>query len=73
MTPLLENFDFGKLSLDDRLLLIGRIWDTIDPQNEAIPVPQWHLELIRERIAADEANPQGRSNWEDFKRELLGE
>ncbi len=73
MLPTFDNVDFTQFSVEQRLNLIGRIWDSIDPEQNAIPVPAWHRELLEERMAAEAASPSKLTPWADLKRELLGE
>ena len=37
---------------------------------EQVPVPEWHLKIIRERMAKYEANGFVGRTWEEFEKEL---
>ena len=66
--------ELSSLSVEDRLRLLDEIWESLSASPEQIPLPEWHLEEIRRRVAAFEAdgNP-GRPAEEvfaDLKRRL---
>ena len=58
------------LSVEQRLELIGELWDSIPDSFEALPVPEWHLEELERRLAAADANPDTAIPWEEVKRRL---
>ena len=45
-----------ELSVEERLPLLGRLWDSLLDSGPP-PVPAWHQDIIRQRIAAAGANP----------------
>jgi putative addiction module component (TIGR02574 family) len=44
--------DFSKLSIAERLELMDQIWDSLTPQSETVPLPDWHVAEVRRRLAA---------------------
>lgn len=46
----------SKLTPDERLELAMDLWDSLTPDD--LPTPQWHLDLLRERLAEDERDPE---------------
>jgi len=44
------------LSVDQRLELIGLLWDSIP--DEELPLPDWHRQELERRLQAAETNPQ---------------
>ena len=58
------------LTVEQRLELIGELWDSIPDSLEALPVPQWHQEELDRRLAAADANPDAAIPWEEVKRRL---
>lgn len=46
------------------------IWDIIAAVPEEMPIPQWHLELVEERLNSH--NPQKVDSWDEVKPQLLG-
>ena len=58
------------LSIEQRLELIGELWDGIPDSIEALPVPDWHREELDRRLAEADANPDAAIPWEEVKRRL---
>lgn len=58
------------LSVEQRLELIGELWDSIPDSLESLPVPEWHLEELERRLAAADANPETAIPWDEVKRRL---
>ena len=58
------------LSVEQRLELIGELWDGIPDTVEALPVPEWHIEELERRLAAADASPDTAIPWEEVKRRL---
>jgi putative addiction module component (TIGR02574 family) len=58
------------LSVEQRLELIGELWDSIPDSLDAVPVPTWHQEELGRRLAAAEEDPAGAVPWEEVKRRL---
>ena len=58
------------LTVQQRIELIGQLWDGIPDSIEALPVPDWHREELARRLALAEANPDAAIPWEEVKRQL---
>ncbi len=65
----LEQFGIDRLSPQQRLELIGLIWDSI-PAGIPFTPPDWHLRELEQRIAAADTNPNAAESW-DVVRERL--
>jgi putative addiction module component (TIGR02574 family) len=48
---------FAALSKADQIEYLQRLWDAISEQPGDVPVPESHLELARERLAAYRRDP----------------
>ncbi|HEX5716691.1 MAG TPA: addiction module protein [Thermoanaerobaculia bacterium] len=48
---------FDELSADEKIVYVQALWDRIEAPRENEPVPDWHLEIVRERLAEYEADP----------------
>lgn len=58
---------FDELSADEKLAYIQSLWDYVAARPEDAPVPEWHLQLVRERVAEYEADPEaGNLSLEEF-------
>ena len=62
----------NELTLDERLALLGRVWDSLLDAGPP-PIPDWHRPILRERIAAADADPQASIPADELFRELLGD
>jgi putative addiction module component (TIGR02574 family) len=60
---------FDTLSVDQKVEYVESLWDSILEHSD-IPVPEWHLELIRERLAAYKADPSAGRPWDEVRAEL---
>ena len=58
------------LSVQQRLELIGELWDSIPDSLDALPIPEWHREELERRLAAADADPEAAIPWEEVKRRL---
>lgn len=65
MSMTLEQFGADQLSVDDRLKLIELLWDSI-PADIPVAPPAWHIDELKRRMAAAEANPNDFEAWEDL-------
>jgi putative addiction module component (TIGR02574 family) len=58
------------LSVEQRLELIGELWDSIPDSVDELPVPDWHREELERRLAAADAEPDAAVPWEQVKKRL---
>jgi putative addiction module component (TIGR02574 family) len=58
----------SSLSPADRLELIGKVWDTLTPDD--IPITAAKRALLDERLADMEAHPHDQSPWPEVKARL---
>lgn len=58
------------LSVEQRLELIGELWDGIPDSLDALPIPEWHREELERRLAAADADPEAAIPWEEVKKRL---
>ena len=66
--------DLVQLSVSERLELMDEIWASLEPEADALPLPEWHVAEIRRRLAAFAAdgNPGRTADeiFEELKRRL---
>jgi len=61
---------FDELTADEQIEYVQELWDYIvDSRSDEISIPDWHRELIKERLARE--NPEEGISWEEFEKELL--
>ena len=58
-----------RLPPDERIELLGDAWDAIAVSPDEVPVPEWHLEVLKKRLA--DPNPKYVS-WEEVRERLTG-
>jgi putative addiction module component (TIGR02574 family) len=58
------------LTVEQRLELIGKLWDSIPDSLDELPVPNWHRQELERRLAAADADPDAAIPWEEVKRRL---
>lgn len=61
------------LTVDQRIELIGELWDSIPDSVEALPVPDWHREELERRLAKADADPEAAIPWDEVRKRLRGE
>lgn len=62
---------FNDLSADEKIEYVQALWDSIEGPSESEPVPDWHLEVVRERVARHRAHPEEALPWEEVRDELI--
>jgi putative addiction module component (TIGR02574 family) len=67
----LEQFGLDRLSPDERLELLGLLWDSLG--EATFTPPEWHIRELERRRAAAEANPSAGIPWDEFKTRWLGQ
>ena len=55
---------FDDLSVDEKIDYVQSLWDRIAASPDTIPVPDWHREILDERLKDLEANPAAVEGWE---------
>ena len=70
MSQTLEQLGIDRLSVPDRLDLIGQIWDSIDAGEDVPPIPDWHRRELDRHLAAADADPGAGIPWEVVKARL---
>lgn len=61
---------FDELPIDQQIEYVQSLWDRIAASPEQVPVPDWHREILDERLKDYEANPDAGESW-DVVRERL--
>ena len=62
---------FDDLDIDEQVNYVQALWDRIAAKEDRVPVPGWHREILDERLADLEANPDAGRSWEDVRADLL--
>lgn len=59
-----------RLTLHERLALAERLWDSLLVAGAAVPVPEWHGQLLAERLDAEAADDDPGESWADVRRRI---
>ena len=60
-----------RLPVAERLRLIEELWDSLDAEADALPMPDWHREELDKRLAAHERDPSAGKPWDEVKAGIL--
>ena len=64
---------FDAPSVDEQIDYVQSLWDHIATKPEQIPVPDWHRQILADRLAAHHADEDQGKNWEEFEKDLTAE
>lgn len=62
---------FDELPVDEKVRYVEALWNRIAATPEAVGVPDWHRQILRERLADYRSNPKNSRSWDDIRDELL--
>lgn len=63
-------FAIKNLSIAEKLALMERIWDDLSREQENIPSPDWHGDLLAERIKDVKEGRTDFVEWDEAKQRL---
>jgi putative addiction module component (TIGR02574 family) len=72
MSPTMEQLGIDRLSSEDRLQLIGEIWESLTPIDQ-LEIPESHRQELDRRLAAADADPSAGRPWGEVRARLRGE
>lgn len=61
---------FDELALDEKLHYVATLWDRIVAVQDALPLSQAQQQLVRERLAAHQADPDTAKPWSEVRAEI---
>jgi len=61
---------FDELSAEDKIDYVQSLWDRLSATPEKIPVPDWHKQIVNERLAAYRANPDEGRTWDQAQKSI---
>ncbi len=61
---------FDDLPVDEQIDFVQSLWDRIAATSEQVPVPEWHRQIIRERLAVYNASPSAGRLWTDVRTDI---
>jgi len=71
MVNTVESLGIDRLSFDERVALVGQIWDSIAAEAERAPLTDAQKHEVDRRLAAHAANPSAAVPWEEVEARIL--
>lgn len=63
--------EIHQLPLREKLQIMEAIWEDLRAHADALPVPQWHKELLDARLKAFKEGREKSLSWAEVKQSLL--
>jgi putative addiction module component (TIGR02574 family) len=63
--------EIHQLPLSEKLQIMEAIWEDLRSQADALPVPDWHKNLLDARLKAVEEGREPVLDWDEVKHSLL--
>ncbi len=57
---------------EDRLALVEALWDSLAADPRSVPVPEWHMEILAERLDEAGRDDDPGESWETVRRRVEG-
>lgn len=64
---------FDELPVEEKVLYVEALWDRIAATPEEVGVPDWHRQLLSERLAEYRSDSKAGRPWREVRDELLSE
>jgi putative addiction module component (TIGR02574 family) len=61
---------FDDLTPEEKVSYVGALWDRIVAEQERLPISEAQRALLRERLAAHEANPSAARPWSEVRDDI---
>ena len=61
---------FDDMSVAEQIEYVQTLWERIAASPDDVPVPDWHREVIRERVKQLEADPAQGRPWAEVRRDI---
>jgi putative addiction module component (TIGR02574 family) len=62
---------FDELPVEDKVEYVEALWDRIAARPENVPVPEWHQQLVSDRLAEYRNEPKAGRSWRESRDDLL--
>jgi putative addiction module component (TIGR02574 family) len=71
MPPSMKDLGIDRLSVEDRLVLVQEIWDSVAADVERAPLTDAQRQELERRLADSLARPDAVTPWEEVKARAL--
>lgn len=58
---------FDELSVEEQIDYVNDLWERISTRSETVPIPDWHREVVSERVAQYKAAPEQVKPWDEVR------
>jgi putative addiction module component (TIGR02574 family) len=58
---------FDELSVEEKIEYLHSLWDRVLATPEQVPVPEWHLRVLEERLESYRTEPDKGKPWEEVR------
>lgn len=62
---------FEALSVEEQIDYVQALWDRIAAGADRVAVPEWHKQIIDDRLAAYKKDPNAGVPWDELRSRLL--
>lgn len=71
MSASIKSLGIDRLPVEERLILVEEIWDSIAAESAAVPLADAQRAELQKRMEEDDANPSDVTCWEQVKGSTL--
>jgi putative addiction module component (TIGR02574 family) len=61
---------FDDLPVEDQVEYVQSLWNRIAAKPDQVPVPEWHRQVLNQRLAGHEENPEAARPWDEVRDEI---
>ena len=58
---------FDELDPDEKLDYLESLWDRVSGSPDSVPLPEWHVDVLRKRLAAEDEEVE----WSTVRSQIL--
>lgn len=58
---------FDELSAEQKIEYVQSLWEWVTARRDDVPVPEWHMRVIKERVERHRAHPEEAIPWEQVR------
>jgi hypothetical protein len=62
--------DIRQMPLSDKLVMLEALWEEISSEPDQVEIPQWHKDILDERLMAAERGEVELIDWEIAKKQV---
>ncbi len=59
-----------ELPADERLALAEKLWNSLAADWNSVPLPDWHRDIVTERLDEDDADRASGESWAEVRRRI---